>query len=345
MKRSALAALFFLAIFLPALLGCGPSAKERTVIAKLTESMETHCVGRFLIDLPKGFVESQGNYVQLIYGLDKNWTSVEVKVLANDINKTGFEAYIKKRAAEIAKESHEELHVSMLEAQKIVADNAVLLRRYEDNSLPDGFVSELYLLIDDLLVQAKEESFKGGYAPTEARLKKLATQMSKQADPTKAGKGFCLGPLVINGEQNHEVGTHEFESSDFFDIGWSVFSQAITPNEDTLLKRWDSKNGILEAMGGVPETVRRGATHIAGMRAEELLSKGKIYGVLSLLFSAESIRTDPGLAKPLFSVDLRTGGITAPNEESAKKSSWSVNEATAVWDAVIKSIRLRPGAV
>ena len=27
------------------------------------------------------------------------------------------------------------------------------------------------------------------------------------------------------------------------------------------------------------------------------------------------------------------------------ESSWSVNEATAVWDAVLNSVRLRPGAV
>ena len=152
MKRSAFAALFFLAIFLPALLGCGPSAKERTVIAKLTESMETHCMGRLLIDLPKGFVESQGSRVQLIYGLDKDWTSVEVQVLAKGVDKAGFEAHVKKRAVEIAMESHDKLNVSMLATQKIVADNAVLLRRYENSLLPDAFVSELFVNVDGLVV-------------------------------------------------------------------------------------------------------------------------------------------------------------------------------------------------
>ena len=345
MKRSAFAALFFLAIFLPALLGCGPSAKERTVIAKLTESMETHCMGRLLIDLPKGFVESQGSRVQLIYGLDKDWTSVEVQVLAKGVDKAGFEAHVKKRAAEISSETHEPTRGAMLVATNNLSETSMLFRRFRSDTTEDAFVNELYVLIGDLLVQAKEESFEGKYAPTEARLKKLATQMSKQADPTKASKGFCLGPLVINGEQDHEVGMLYFDNPQFPDIGWNVFSQALTNNEDkTLLQRWDSKQGVLAAMGMKFDTLRRGPAQLAGMKGEELLTKGKEHDRTILAFDADvSTRPQPGFAAPLLAVHLTTGnqlpGAIYP------ESSWSDKEAIAVWDTVIKSIRLRPGAV
>ena len=330
---------------LTGLAGCGPSTKEKHVIQTLTQGMQTHGIGRFLIDLPKGFALSNGAFVTLYYGLDKNFKSVEVSVLETGVNRAKFEAYVKKQAAEIGKERHDELNVSMLAAQVKVSDNSILLRSYRNFSGKDSFKSYLFILVNDLLIQAKEESFDGQFAAAEARLQKLATQLSKPADISKAGRGFCLGPLLIAAAHDEEKASFEFGSSETNTVMWEIYYSAIAPDEDTLLKRVDSKMGMLEKIGVVSKTVRRGAIQMGGMKAEEYLTTVDVYDIDSVLFNAETIRPNPAFARPKIALTLQTGGFTSPNLESAKPPQWSTDEAVGVWDAVVKSVRLRPGAV
>jgi hypothetical protein len=325
--------------------GCAPTAKEREKMTKLLEAMQTHFVGRMLIDLPSGFGSQQGNDVELIYGLDTNWRSIRVEILATGANHADLAQEITKQSTRLLANQHTLLHVPMLVKQITLSKDAILLRSYDDSLVDDAFRHELFVRIDDVVVRATDSSYQQPVEKIEARLIKLGSQMSRPADPMKAGRGFFLGPLLIDSDQDSENGGFSFYSKEFPDVHWEILTQAIAPNEETLLRRWDKKKGIIEAAGQRSNTVRRGKTRIAEMEAEELLQKIKVLGQPSLYFSAESIRSTPGLAKPLFSIDLGTGAMDAPNEESAMPSSWSVDEATAVWDAVIKSIRLRPGAV
>jgi Tle cognate immunity protein 4 C-terminal domain/Tle cognate immunity protein 4 N-terminal domain len=327
------------------LAGCGPSNKEKQVIQKLTENMQTHCIGRFLFELPKGFIQRPDAEVILYYGRDKDFTTVEVKVLDHGADQSTFEPYVKKRASEISRDTHEPTQSSMLVAQTEIG-KVRLLRRYRSETTDDAFVSELYVLVDDLLIQAKEESFEGKFAPAEARLQKLATQLSKPQDGTKAGKGFCLGPLLIAADHDHEVVKFDYFSPELDAVWWQVYSEAITPDEEGgLLKRVDSKGELLKQAGPAPDLVRRGQIRLGGMKGEELLEKAKIYGVASQLFVAESMRPDPAFQRPGIQLTLKTGGLTSPREDLAKPSPWSTDEAVGIWDAVIKSVRLRPGAV
>ena len=107
---------------------------------------------------------------------------------------------------------------------------------------------------------------------------------------------------------------------------------------ETLLQRWDSKQHLLKQIGGKDEIVRRGKRRIADMDGEELLTKGLEDDLGSLLFGVESVRRDGSFAKPILSVRLTTG-------LRDEKSSWSPREAVPVWDAVVNSVRLRPGSV
>ena len=81
------------------------------------------------------------------------------------------------------------------------------------------------------------------------------------------------------------------------------------------------------------------------MKAEEYLTTVDVYDIDSVLFNAETIRPNPAFARPKIALTLQTGGFTSPNLESAKPPQWSTDEAVGVWDAVVKSVRLRPGAV
>jgi hypothetical protein len=248
------------------LAGCGPSTKEKQVIQKLTENMQTHCIGRFLFDLPKGFIQYPDAEVILYYGRDKNFTTVEVKVLEHGVNRAGFDAHVKKRAGEIGSKMQRELNVPMLAAQTKVGENSVLLRAFEDDSINDTFLSYLIILVDDILVQAKEKSFEGKFAPAEARLQKLATQLSKPQDPTKGGKGFCLGPLLIAADHDYEMVKFEYDNPDLDAVSWEITSTTLAARDGGLLSRVDSNAGMLKQAGAAPDLVRRGQIPFAGMK-------------------------------------------------------------------------------
>jgi hypothetical protein len=93
-RRSPLKAL----LVLP-LTACGRSAKEEQVIQTFTENMQAHCIGRFLIDLPKGFVQYPDAEVTLYYGRDKNFTTVEVKVIEQGATQKLFVSMFKSELA------------------------------------------------------------------------------------------------------------------------------------------------------------------------------------------------------------------------------------------------------
>ena len=76
-----------IAAFMVTLLAaCGPSKKEQQIIDSLTTDMEMHCVGRHLIELPKSFRALHDNSVKLYYGKDKDYKTVDVTVIQENVS-------------------------------------------------------------------------------------------------------------------------------------------------------------------------------------------------------------------------------------------------------------------
>jgi hypothetical protein len=128
------------------------------------------------------------------------------------------------------------------------------------------------------------------------------------------------------------------------------------------------------------DTLRKGKREIGGMQAEEELlgvdRRESGEAIRGILFAAETYREKPGLSQPTLFLQLEAmGGKWLKSEEEQAKSKrmtgyWSLpdfardyNESTgeapppplkpslteyeaeAVWEAILNSIRLRPGSV
>jgi len=75
----------------------------------------------------------------------------------------------------------------------------------------------------------------------------------------------------------------------------------------------------------------------------ELLIQGEDHGHVVRGFNAESLLMKPAtFSTPLFAIDMSMGGQVGPEY---RDPSLSEPAALAIWDAIVKSIRLRPGAV
>lgn len=88
-----------------AVLACGPNEKEKTLIAKLANSLQTQCIGRFSIDLPKTFKPSTPE-VTLYYGLGQDFTTADVLIIDPHSSSEKFSARVDKRANDIAAETN-----------------------------------------------------------------------------------------------------------------------------------------------------------------------------------------------------------------------------------------------
>ncbi|NWD82449.1 hypothetical protein HX891_18870 [Pseudomonas reactans] len=370
--------LVFACLTLVALTGCAafnqqPSEQEKNNVSEMTTHMRTWALGRGLIDLPANW--GGGGDVKLYYGLGADHSSVEVRVLGEGVTQERFDAALSERAHRIAAVKNDEMgNVPMLVSLKRVNTQHKLLQYYESTEVPDWFIHESHLLIDDVYVMLRADSFKGNTAPVEARLLKLSGEIFKVTAPQNAGAGFALGPIVIRSHHDQEIASFDF-SPPASDVELNVYINALSPDDEERLHVRTKKDTQI-FLAGDYENLRAGKITLADMQAEESLIGFSDDTHRQILFVSENYRDNPSLNRPAMSIRLSAGGMKAgpvdPDEPEdlvrwtlpsfANKGyelplwqqpatpdpvnpSLTDYEAMAVWDAILKSVRIRYGAV
>ena len=339
---------FWVVVLLSAsLLGCDKFLKDSALDKTASlPAMRTHCVGRYLIDLPAEFEQLLSSDVELIYGLDKNFRKVSVKVVRETGSRPSFDQIASRRAMELAAVEHADSpSKTQLAIQKRVDGNTILVRSHY-LSLVDSYNSDFFSEYGDVVGSFAARTHTEGDVEVIERgvfevVKK--TRFLKATD--QAGRGTCLGPLLIDAGQDGERFSVAFRAVSRPDAFISIdMNSMLAKSDGGLLKRWDSKVGMLNKLNFESTTLRRGSVVIGGAPGEELLTKGKDHGHVILGFTAEPLQTKPAtFASPSMAINMNVGG-QLPSAEYAD-ASWSDAEALAIWDRIVKSIRLRPGAV
>ncbi|AZE88695.1 T6SS immunity protein Tli4 family protein [Pseudomonas orientalis] len=349
-----------------------PSEKEKRNVSEMTSNMRTWALGRGLIDLPANW--SGGGDVKLYYGLGADHASVEVRVLGENVTQERFDAALNERARRIAAvRNDEQQDASMLVSARRETSQKIWLQYFESTEVPDTFVHEFHLLVSDAYVMLRAVSFNGNTAPVEDRLLKLSKEIFN-VTPENAGAGFALGPVVIRSYHDQEIASFEF-SPPASDISLEIYINALSPSQTKSIKT-RTEEGARVFLAGDYENLRTKKITLAGMSAEESLIGFSDDTHRQLLFGAENYREDPSLSRPSMNFRMSAGGMKAepidPDEpedlvrwtlpEFANKgyelplwqqptSPEPVNpsltdyEAMAVWDAILKSVRIRYGAV
>ncbi|WP_262382916.1 T6SS immunity protein Tli4 family protein [Pseudomonas proteolytica] len=368
--------LFFMCLTFALLAGCvafkQPSEQEKRNVSEITSNMRTWALGRGLIDLPANW--SGGGDVKLFYGLGADHSSVEVRVLGEGVTQARFDAALGERASRIAAVKNDEMDdIPMLVSASGDTPQSAMLQYYMRKTRRQTFVHELHLLVDDAYVMLRAESYNGNTAPVEARLLKLSKEIFKVA-PENAGAGFALGPIVIRSHHDQEIASFDF-SPPASDVSLSIYINALSPDDEERLHVRTHKDTKI-FLAGDYENLRAGKITLADMQAEESLIGFSDDTHRQILFVSENYRDNPSLSRPAMSIRLSAGGMSAgpidPDEpedlvrwtlpQFANKgydlplwqqpaSPEPVNpsltdyEAMAVWDAILKSVRIRYGAV
>ena len=367
---------FFTCLLLGSLAGCTtfrqPSEQEKQTVHELTSNMRTWALGRGLIDLPANW--TGGGDVKLYYGLGADHSSVEVLILGERVTQERFDAALNERSRRIsAVKNYKNSDVPMLVSAKFVSPRETLLQYYKQATRRQTFVHESHLLIDDVYVMLRAQSYEGDTDPVEAQLLKLSKEIFK-VTPETAGAGFALGPVVIRSHHDHEIASFYFRPP-ASDVSLNVYYNALSPDDGERLHVRTQKDGKI-FLAGDYEQLRMGQITLAGMQAEESLIGFSDDTHRQILFVSENYRDNPSRARPGMSIRLSAGGMKGepvdPNEpedlvrwtlpQFANKgyelplwqqpaSPEPVNpsltdyEAMAVWDAILKSVRIRYGSV
>jgi hypothetical protein len=367
---------FFACLVLGSLTACSafkqPSEQEKHNVSEMTTHMRTWALGRGLIDLPANW--SGGGDVKLFYGLGADHSSVEVRVLGEGVTQERFDAALNERAHRIAAvKNYKQSDVPMLVSAVRISPQSVTLQYYKQASRRQTFVHEFHLLVGDAYVLLRAESYDDDTTPVEARLLKLSKEIFKVA-PENAGAGFALGPIVIRSHHDQEIASFYFRPP-ASDVSLEVYVNALSPGEsEPLLIRTKETTGIF--LANDYEKLRAGATTVASTRAEEFLIGFSDDTHRQLLFLAENYRDTRSLKSPFMSFSLSAGGLKSkpkdpgvevdlvrwtlpqfankgydlplwqqPATPEPVNPSLTDYEAMAVWDAILKSVRIRYGAV
>ncbi|WP_254668312.1 T6SS immunity protein Tli4 family protein, partial [Pseudomonas trivialis] len=202
---------------------------------------------------------------------------------------------------------------------------------------------------------------------------KLSKEIFK-VTPDNAGAGFALGPVVIRSHHDQEIATFNFRPP-ASDVAFEVYVNALSPSETKSIKT-RTEEGARVFLAGDYENLRTKKITLAGMSAEESLIGFSDDTHRQILFGAENYRENPSLSRPNMNLRMSAGGMKSEPmdpDESEDLVRWTLPEfankgyelplwqqpaspdpvnpsltdyeAMAVWDAILKSVRLRPNVV
>ena len=323
------------------------------------QPFKTHCIGRFLLDLPEEFdpvldpMDGIGD-TELFYGRDKNFKAIDVRVPTQRSPETepallreDFEREVIKRVQELGAARNGVTHAPMLVSSVRVGGEGYLIRRYESAQLDRYFRSELHMLAGGVRYVVFEADIYPDSEPAEAveaRLRNLAANTRAYTDPEKAGPGFCVKGVVLNDVHDEETAMFSFKSDLHKDLLFDVYSSALVRQDEGMLARLEKRlEGAPLAYRLAFHTLRKGRRSVAGMEADELVETFKEAGSRRQGLKAETRRDMPQYMQPQMHFTLMTGG-QIPGADYVD-SSLADDEVLQLWDKVVDSIRPRPHAV
>lgn len=343
----------------------------------LTTQRTTHCIGRYLIDLPSNFELRTGGWgdIELYYGLDKNFQRVYATVKQGRYTNEEFWDEVNKRRFELQGTTNLKANGPMLLHGEQIDTSSALLRRLPAETSAGSIKSEVHVLVGQRYVTLEQKShsqdendityLKADPGPAEARLKMIASKLLPYENAARAKPGFCMQGVLFDVGQDDETATFNFLTKDVPDVRVKVDYHAVTGQPRIgLYERIDEAQRRYPPLKLATFEFRRGDRPLAGLPAEELLSK---VGLRSTSHNFMIERRDSAartLDRPYFSVMLSTGNeymvpVVDPSERpdnTAKvfyspqdkamvhrrgNSSLSDEQVLMLWDEVVESVRKR----
>lgn len=334
--------------------------QEKATVHALTTGLETRCMGRYLIDLPKNIrtfgdsvIErvrfeaipaSKAEFLQNISAREAN-----LKSLVNLSG--GYRVLYEHGVVPAIPDSYYFVSLDNPEGQSSDMPRIVEAYRWDR-----GYQIRLQSKAIDMVNSVYVRKTKGTPYDTGSELindvpekKRLVFGFLGRAEgrdettiPTVPGVCFLGGFLHGRAGEREDL-SGQYYLHDKQDVNFVLETTSFIREKTTLLQRGDSINDALKERNG--HTVRKGVVDLPGMQAEEWLMAGTTYLYIpGHHFVLEANSKTGSALTPLLELDLDTGD-TMPKDwqgDPPRKASLTENEAVALWDAVSRTLRPRP---
>ncbi|TVT70734.1 MAG: hypothetical protein FHP92_17440 [Denitromonas halophila] len=339
--------------------------EEAKHINQLVHNMTPRCIGRYLVDLPEGFVLNEISRTEI----------EAVRIVITPEKESRFLTLFERRQATL---QSQQLPVSgnpLLKEMVSLPDDALggIFDRAESaaSSGRAGRTLELWAWKNGFKIRADIDAFDGTYPEdagsafhrksgnnTQAKLAHLSSiykRIGGRPDAkTPTEQGVCFPNGFLRGaptdaewiDLNYHLSTAE-------DVYFRFISMSdIGAEENTLLDRGNEIDAMLKEVNG--STLRKGARTVNDQGVEEwLVMRESDPGVKDYHFVLEMNSLDGNAFKPSVSFEMSSGvrkpGLQPALEEIATrkpiaKATLGEAESVALWDKVSATIRPRPGA-
>jgi hypothetical protein len=321
---------------------------EATTISLLLSNLRPWCIGRFVFDRPATSEISSQRYE---FRGEKLETQYNVSLASYKATVETWEKALRERPRlDPGRERMETGHPWLERAFSPVADSRVFVfQKLESNGDPISFDSESYIYGKTALFHTTGEIGSSAIGQSEQIYSDLVRRIKERdnwAVPTEAG--FCFDGGIVTGPS-----TYPEEVSQSFALMpgrpallvIQMRTSFTADQGDTLTRTLPELRAQLSRIPGHYRIIREGKRTIAGMNAEEVLfeiREGQITAYQFYLLAPGEVRTH---AKPHTAIQLLLGA-SRPDLTPDQATS-PVDEAGAlqVWEAILNSLRLRPGAV
>lgn len=297
----------------------------------------TQCFGRYLLDLPSGHSVKM-NYVV-------GGASVEVR---RPVSEREFSALVAESEARLRERPHRDGGRMLRERVDFDPHRIFLSSWFSPNSRATN-QDTLYSLLADNSVMHIFSVESSGSNPGKAQdyMRRLAKNIDyRGGGDVPREPGFCIeqGLVTLSKLNKEEVAAGiKFPGRPGLTIGFTSYVTG-APDKPLLRRASSTPPGYEGASAGM-KSLRRGDRNIGPVKGQELLVRGDAGGKRSYEFLWESQGEKASVEHPFLSLRMTTTDETGKSGEILDAPFESDAEALALWDSILGSLRLRPGAI
>jgi len=343
--------IIFVSTFLTACERATPlSVQEKKVVDRLTNRMQTHCMGRYILELPRE--------LHIRGALSIN----DVKISAVPEDLRSFNAMLVRRDFKLKNtKSSDEYPFFYKDGRGTTDHTRYFISRERPDRSPGFRKIEAYKWDNGyaITVEVRANDFTDPDQTSDPLVRKIGTnndvpvklarvldyldRVQGRADtdiPSEPGVCF-FGGFVKGPASETEKVWSSYSLLHHPDVLFKLSTDTEMEEDTTLLQRSRSLGAHLQYFSA--KTLRRGVVDLPGLPAEEWLTTTKtIKDVPGHYFTLEANSQTARWRSPFVMLDLQTG-LTGPGyQPPPATSSLNDNEALAVWDAVSRTLRARP---
>ena len=295
---------------------------------------KTHAIGRHLVDVP---VNAK---------LKETWTYDRDKYsVASFASPLAYKKAMDVRERDLRDKQHQMGEGMLVERINISSGSSIFLY-YANNLKKNLVVLETYHVIGNGKRYIK--SLSGAFGIDRKHLginflKELMWAYIGENQEINGQQGFVMGDvLLVRNRLNIENWSLNIELAGKPDVNLHLTGFTQAEPEPGLRQRAGGVLGALARSVGGLKTLRNRKRNVGPIEADEILTAGTQDGKRGYAFKWEAPGKGKSLTEPNLNIELSVG---ESQYEDNSASFASDEEALALWDRLVSSIRLRPGAV